>query len=79
MPLRDDTPIARFLAKRGPGLHHVCYKVDNIRHEMERLQQLGAKLIDSAPRPGATGTIIAFLEPESFSGVLTELCEYTNG
>jgi methylmalonyl-CoA epimerase len=79
MPLRDDTPIARFLAKRGPGLHHVCYKVDNNRHEMERLQQLGAKLIDSAPRPGATGTIIAFLEPQSFSGVLTELCEYTNG
>ncbi|MEN9845016.1 MAG: methylmalonyl-CoA epimerase [Pseudomonadota bacterium] len=77
MPLQNDTPIARFLAKRGPGLHHICYKVDNIRKEMDRLGQLGAKLIDSTPRPGATGTIIAFLEPDSFSGVLTELCEYT--
>jgi methylmalonyl-CoA epimerase len=77
MPLRDDTPIAKFLAKRGPGLHHVCYKVDNIRQEMERLKQLGANLIDTTPRPGASGTIIAFLEPQSFSGVLTELCEYT--
>jgi len=77
MPLRDDTPIAKFLAKRGPGLHHVCYKVDNIRQEMERLKQRGANLIDTTPRPGASGTIIAFLEPQSFSGVLTELCEYT--
>lgn len=77
MPLQDDTHIARFLAKRGPGLHHICYKVDNIRKEMDRLGQLGAKLIDSTPRTGATGTIIAFLEPDSFSGVLTELCEYT--
>lgn len=79
MPLREDTPIAKFLANRGPGLHHVCYKVANIREEMERLKQLGAKLIDTTPRPGATGTIIAFLEPQSFSGVLTELCEYTGG
>lgn len=77
MPLRDDTPIATFLAKRGPGLHHICYRVDNIRQEMERLKHLGAKLIDTSPRPGASGTIIAFLEPQSFSGVLTELCEYT--
>lgn len=77
MPLREDTPIAKFLANRGPGLHHICYKVANIREEMARLKQLGAKLIDTTPRPGATGTIIAFLEPQSFSGVLTELCEYT--
>ncbi len=77
MPLRDGTPIATFLAKRGPGLHHVCYQVNNIRQEMERLRQLGAKLIDTTPRPGASGTLIAFLEPQSFSGVLTELCEYT--
>jgi methylmalonyl-CoA epimerase len=77
MPLKDDTPIARFLAKHGPGLHHICYKVDNIRQEMERLAQLGAKLIDTTPRPGASGTIIAFIEPQSFLGVLTELCEYT--
>jgi methylmalonyl-CoA epimerase len=77
MPLKDDSAIARFLAKRGPGLHHVCYKVDDIRAEMARLERLGAKLIDTTPRPGASGTLIAFLEPSSFSGVLTELCEYT--
>lgn len=76
MPLKDDSAIARFLAKRGPGLHHVCYKVEDIRAEMSRLARLGAKLIDTTPRPGASGTLIAFLEPSSFSGVLTELCEY---
>lgn len=78
MPLKDDSAIARFLAKRGPGLHHVCYKVEDIRAEMARLERLGAKLIDTTPRPGASGTLIAFLEPSSFSGVLTELCEYTS-
>ena len=77
MPRKEDSAIARFLAKRGPGLHHVCYKVHNIRTEMARLEKLGAKLIDTTPRPGASGTLIAFLEPSSFSGVLTELCEYT--
>jgi len=79
MPLKDDTPIARFLAKHGPGLHHVCYKVADIKSEMARLESLGAQLIDKTPRPGATGTIIAFIQPNSFSGVLTELCEYTGG
>lgn len=78
MPLRDDTPIARFLAKQGPGLHHVCYKVDDIKAELSRLEKLGAQLIDTVPRPGAHGTIIAFIQPASFFGVLTELCEYTN-
>jgi len=77
MPLKDDTPLARFIAKRGPGLHHVCYRVTDIRAEMKRLETLGAKLIDTTPRPGASGTVIAFIEPASFSGVLTELCEYT--
>lgn len=77
MPLREDTPIARFLATRGPGLHHICYKVDNIKAELSRLENLGAQLIDSTPRPGATGTVIAFIQPSSFFGVLTELCEYT--
>jgi len=78
MPLRDDTPIGRFLTSHGPGIHHICYKVDNIRGEMSRLASLGAELIDTTPRPGAAGTIIAFIKPASFSGVLTELCEYTN-
>jgi len=76
MPLRPETPLGRFLAKRGPGLHHICYKVDDIRSELARLNTQGVKLIDATPRHGAGGTLIAFLDPSSFSGVLTELCEY---
>ena len=77
MPVQGNTPLARFIEKRGPGIHHICYRVDNIETEMARLESLGAKLIDTIPRPGASGTMIAFIEPASFSGVLTELCEYT--
>lgn len=77
MPLQGNTPLARFIEKRGPGIHHICYRVDNIKTEMARLESLGAKLVDTSPRPGASGTMIAFIEPASFSGVLTELCEYT--
>lgn len=76
MPLRADTPLGRFIAKRGPGLHHICYEVSDIRGELSRLASEGANLIDTTPRHGAGGTLIAFVEPSSFSGVLTELCEY---
>ena len=75
-PLNDSSTLARFINKRGPGLHHICYKVDNIVSELSRLESLGAKLIDSSPRHGAGGTKIAFISPSSFFGVLTELCEY---
>jgi len=75
-PLNDSSTLARFIKKRGPGLHHICYKVDNIVSELSRLESLGAKLIDSSPRHGAGGTKIAFISPSSFFGVLTELCEY---
>jgi methylmalonyl-CoA/ethylmalonyl-CoA epimerase len=74
--VRPDTPIGRFLAKRGPGLHHICYRVSDIKAEMSRLAALGATLIDKEPRSGAAGSKIAFISPDSFSGVLTELCEY---
>ncbi len=69
--------LSAFLAKRGPGMHHVCYSVKDIRAELKRLASLGVVLIDEEPRPGAHGTIIAFLHPKSTRGVLTELCEYT--
>jgi len=75
-PLNESSTLARFISKRGPGLHHICYKVDNIVSELSRLESLGAKLIDSSPRHGAGGTRIAFISPSSFFGVLTELCEY---
>ena len=75
-PLNDQCTLARFLAKRGPGLHHICYEVSDITAELARLSAQGCNLIDSSPRHGAGGTKIAFISPASFLGVLTELCEY---
>lgn len=68
--------VEAFLAKHGEGLHHICYRVKDIRAEMTRLQGLGFTLIDQAPRPGAHGSMIAFIHPKSCQGVLTELCQY---
>lgn len=70
----DDSKLAKFLKRNGPGLHHVCYRVDDIRAELARLQGLGLELIDQAPRTGAHQTEIAFLQPRSTLGVLVELC-----
>jgi methylmalonyl-CoA epimerase len=75
-PLNDQCTLARFLAKRGPGLHHICYEVQDIIAELARLSAQGHKLIDASPRHGAGGTKIAFISPSAFMGVLTELCEY---
>ena len=76
-PLRADSTLAKFLNSRGPGLHHVCYRVADIEAELRRLAASGHQLIDSTPRPGADSTRIAFISPKSFLGVLTELCEYS--
>jgi methylmalonyl-CoA epimerase len=76
-PLNEQSKIARFLAKRGPGLHHICYRVNDIHAELKRLSEAGFTLIDTTPRAGAAGTQIAFLAPQSCQGTLTELCEYT--
>lgn len=75
-PQDDSSPLAKFLAKRGPGLHHICYRVEDIRAELARLKGAGVQLIDEVPRPGAHHTEIAFLHPKSTGGVLTELCEH---
>ncbi|MCB0318688.1 MAG: methylmalonyl-CoA epimerase [Bdellovibrionales bacterium] len=75
-PLNEESKIHKFLKKNGPGIHHVCYKVDNIRKEMARLENEGLQLIDNEPRPGAHNTLICFFHPKSTEGVLTELCEY---
>ena len=72
-PLAPDTPLGRFLAKRGPGMHHVAYEVDDISAELARLKGEGARLIDAAPRPGLFGNQVAFVHPESVHGVLSEL------
>lgn len=74
-PTDPDGPIARFLAKRGEGLHHVAYRVDDIATALERLAAAGVRLIDEQPRRGLHGWKIAFVHPESCAGVLTELVE----
>jgi methylmalonyl-CoA epimerase len=74
-PLSDDTPVGRFLAKRGPGLHHVAFQVPDIDGALARLRELGVRLIDETPRVGIRGSRIAFLHPSATGGVLTELVE----
>jgi methylmalonyl-CoA/ethylmalonyl-CoA epimerase len=71
--LADDTPVGKFLAKRGPGMHHVAYEVDDVRAAVADLEAGGAELIDSEPRLGMFGLEVAFVHPESIHGVLTEV------
>jgi methylmalonyl-CoA/ethylmalonyl-CoA epimerase len=70
-----DSPIGKFIAKRGPGIHHVCFAVDDLDGVLAKCRQHGIRLIDEAPRRGAEGKRIAFLHPSSTSGVLVELAE----
>jgi len=74
-PLREDSPVGKFMAKRGPGLHHVAYAVADIDKALAGARASGVELIDSEPRIGMHGTRIAFLHPKSVGGVLTELVE----
>ncbi len=71
----DDSPIGKFVAKRGPGIHHVCFAVDDLDATLDRCRTHGIRLIDETPRVGAEGKRIAFLHPSSTSGVLIELSE----
>ena len=68
-------PIGRFLEKRGEGIHHVAFRVENIEEALKELKEKGIRLIDETPRAGARGAKIAFLHPKSTNGVLVELCE----
>jgi len=74
-PIRDDSPVARFLAERGPGIHHVAYQVDDIEAALAGLREAGVRLIDETPRTGLGGTKIAFVHPKSTFGVLSELVQ----
>ena len=74
-PLRDDSAVGKFLAKRGPGMHHVAYAVSDIRQAMADARSAGMELIDTEPRMGMHGTLIAFVHPKSVGGVLTEFVE----
>jgi methylmalonyl-CoA/ethylmalonyl-CoA epimerase len=74
-PLGDDTPVGKFLARKGPGLHHVAYQTADIDAELDRLRAAGLRLIDEQPRIGIRGSRVAFLHPAATGGVLTEIVE----
>jgi methylmalonyl-CoA/ethylmalonyl-CoA epimerase len=75
-PADESSPIGKFVAKRGPGIHHICFAVDDLDGTLERCRAAGVRLIDQRPRIGAEGKRIAFLHPSATAGVLVELSEY---
>ena len=74
-PVNPASPVAKFLAKRGPGIHHVCYRVANLDAALARCRAAGYRLVDETPRRGAGGRRIAFLHPKTTNGILLELTE----
>lgn len=74
-PETPDSPVARFLEKRGPGIHHICYRVPDLDAALERCRAAGYRLVDEIPRQGAAGRRIAFVHPKSTAGILLELTE----
>jgi methylmalonyl-CoA epimerase len=78
-PLSPDTPVGRFLAKQGPGLHHVAYQVPDIEATLARLKQAGLQMIDEQPRSGIRGSRVAFMHPRATAGVLTEIVQPAEG
>jgi methylmalonyl-CoA/ethylmalonyl-CoA epimerase len=78
-PTRPDGAVARFLDRRGPGVHHLAFRVDRLAEELDRLAAAGVRLVDRTPRPGSRGTLVAFLHPSALGGVLTELVEVPHG
>ncbi len=76
---RPDSPIGKFVAKRGPGIHHVCFVVDDLDATLARCRAAGVRLIDETPRTGIRGSRVAFLHPSASGGVLTEIVEPAHG
>lgn len=74
-PFSEDTPVGRFIARRGEGLHHICYEVDDLASKLVDLRSRGIRLLEGYPRRGAEGKLVAFLHPASAYGVLVELVE----
>jgi methylmalonyl-CoA/ethylmalonyl-CoA epimerase len=74
-PTSDDSPVTKFLNKRGNGIHHIAFRVTDLEKKLDELNTKGIRLIDQKPRIGAGGKKIAFLHPESCNGILVELCE----
>jgi len=75
-PLEDDTPVGRFLASRGPGMHHVAFEVADVHAALESLKREGAELVDAEPRAGLFGLEVAFVHPDSVHGVLAEVVSH---
>jgi methylmalonyl-CoA epimerase len=75
-PLRQDSPVGKFLEMRGPGIHHVAVRVTDIRASLAQLREKGTRLIDETPRIGARGCLVAFVHPSSANGVLLELVQH---
>jgi len=75
-PLGPDTAVGKFLARRGPGLHHVAYRVESVENTLQALTAAGVRLIDERPRTGIRGSLVAFLHPSSTGGVLTEIVQH---
>ncbi len=73
--LGEESPVSKFIERHGPGVHHLCFEVNNIELVLSELAESGLRLIDEKPRPGAEGKLVAFLHPKSTSGVLIELTE----
>jgi len=74
-PIRDDSPVAKYLANKGEGLHHIGYRVDSCAEALERVKAEGGRVIDEEPRPGSRGTTVAFVHPKGAFGTLVELVE----
>jgi methylmalonyl-CoA/ethylmalonyl-CoA epimerase len=74
-PFSEDTVVGRFIAKRGEGLHHICYEVEDLASKLDELRSRGVRLLEGYPRRGAEGKLVAFLHPTSANGVLVELVE----
>jgi methylmalonyl-CoA/ethylmalonyl-CoA epimerase len=78
-PLAEDTPVGKFLAKRGPGIHHAAYRCADVAAALESCKERGLRVIDEKPRRGIRGSLVAFLHPASTGGVLTELVQPADG
>ena len=74
-PMRDDSPVAKYLEKRGEGIHHVGYRVDDCAAALDAIKAMGGKVLDEAPRPGSRGTTVAFVHPKTSFGTLIELVQ----
>ncbi|MBJ92893.1 MAG: methylmalonyl-CoA epimerase [Rickettsiales bacterium] len=77
-PMGDDSPVGKFLSKRGPGIHHLCFEVEDIEAEIIRIAASGMRLLGNPPSPGAHGSLVAFIHPADTGGVLVELNQFAD-